>query len=75
MTVPQRTDIHDPTIILTLVWLLSAMTLGVSLYALTPTAAMPLAEGYAGLTPELVLLAVGLTAAALTKLFGWVIER
>ena len=28
-----------------------------------------------GLTPELGLLAVGLTAAALTKLFGWVIER
>ena len=74
MTVPQRTDIHDPTIILTLVWLLSAMTLGVTLYALSPTAAMPLVEGYVGFTPELVLLVVGLTATALTKLFRWVIE-
>jgi len=27
-----------------------------------------------GLTPELAVLAVGLTAAALTKLFGWVID-
>jgi len=67
---PARTDLHDPVIIRMSVALLAFM-IGVAVVTLAFTAPpeiTPMAERYTGPTPQLVLLAVGGTVAALTKL-------